>query len=112
VVGRIVPEVQDCEKLEPWAVLVRWPLGPNSLIQPMEDPSETWWSAPSRSPCLPWATLFFLYSLVSLISYFLEVASHGLLTWAAGPLLPFPCLLPGLVTTRSSPISLSLCSCH
>ncbi|VTJ73880.1 Hypothetical predicted protein [Marmota monax] len=67
-----------------------WPVGPHSIIQPMEDPAETPRLAPHEALCLPWASLILLYSLVALTSYLLEVTSHGLLIKAAGPLLPSP----------------------
>ncbi|XP_042556029.1 formyl peptide receptor 2-like [Dipodomys spectabilis] len=54
----------------------------------MENPSEPWLPAPPAVLGPPWAALVLLYSLVMVTSYVLEVASHGLLARAAGPLLP------------------------
>lgn len=76
--------------------LTWWLLGPNSLIQPMEDAPETGRSAPPEAPCLPWAILMVLYSLVALASYLLEVTSQGLLLQAAGAPHAFP-FVGGLV---------------
>lgn len=61
--------------------------GSRQHFQPMEDPPETRQPAPSGSLCPPGAALFLLYSLATLASYMLEVASHNLVIRAAGPLL-------------------------
>lgn len=105
------------------------PVGPDSAFQPMEDPPETRQPAPLGSRCPPGAALLLLYSLATLASYLLEVASHSLLIRAAGPFLPpllsaawfshqaaanvtFTVLLPLTLTWICSSWPLGGTSCH
>lgn len=84
--GGAVPEMEDMGKLVGggvWDLLTWRPVGPNSIIQPLEDPLETWQPSPAGALCPPGTTLFLLYSLAALISYLLVIQG-------AGPLLPPP----------------------
>lgn len=47
-------------------------------------------TAPPGTVYLPWAILFLLYSLVAIVSYLLNMASHSLLAQTGGSLLPAP----------------------
>lgn len=69
-------------------MLTRTPVGPDSTVQPTEDPSETRQPAAPGTLCPPEAVLFFFYSLAALASYLLDVVSHSMVIRAAGPLLP------------------------
>ena len=84
--GGAVPEMEDTGKLVGGGAwdLLRWrPVGPNSIIQPVEDPLETWQPSPAGALCPPGTALFLLYSLAALISCLLVIQG-------AGPLLPPP----------------------
>ncbi|XP_028714660.2 formyl peptide receptor-related sequence 1-like [Peromyscus leucopus] len=60
-------------------------------MQPVEDdPAEMQQPAPLGTLYLPWAILFLLYSLVTIVSYLLDMASHSLLAQPRGSLHPAP----------------------
>ncbi|KAM6223595.1 chemerin-like receptor 1 [Rhynchocyon petersi] len=96
----------------------------------MEDSSSvTQWSQPSGALCPPWIALCLLYSLVTLVTYLLDVVSHDLLIQVADPCLPpslaatwfghqattdatFTVLLPLTLTLTSSAWPLGSAFCH
>lgn len=78
--GGAVPEMEDTGKLvggRVWDLITWRPVGPKSIIQPLEDPLETWQLSPAGALCPPGTTLFLLYSLAALISYLLVIQGAG-----------------------------------